>query len=164
MRIASARIYNSGVSVAGMSLSASAIARSVRGRQVELVKTFSRLELVLVVALGLFMLFLAVNGFLAPGPAARGFGIPIVDSADLFYLRVKADRDVTIGAVLLLLAALRERRALGALVAVSTVAPLCDLALSLADARGRAGYALPVHGSAAVYCAVLALLLLRRRD
>jgi Domain of unknown function (DUF4267) len=147
-----------------MSLSASAIAPKLRERQVELVKTFSRLELVLVVALGLFLLVLAANGFLVPGPAARGFGIPIVDSADLFYLRVKADRDLTIGVVLLVLAALRERRALGALVAVATAAPLCDLALSLADARGRAGYALPVHGGAAIYCAVLALLLLRRRS
>ncbi len=113
--------------------------------------------------LGLFLLFLALRGFVAPAEAARGFGIPVVDPADLFYLRVKADRDLSCAAALFVLMARRERRALGAFVGVATVQPLCDLVLSLADARGHAGYALAVHGSAALYCAVVAALLLRRR-
>ena len=126
-------------------------------------KTFSRLELGLVLVLGLFLLFLAVRGFVAPAEAARGFGIAVVDPADLFYLRVKGDRDLFSAAALFLLMALRERRALGAFVGVATLQPFCDLWLSLADARGHAGYALAVHGSAALYCAGLAALLLRRR-
>lgn len=134
-----------------------------RPRQVEGMKTFSRLELGLAAVLGLFLLFLAVRGFMAPAEAARGFGIAIADPADLFYLLVKADRDLASGAVIFALMALRERRALGAFVAVATVQPLCDMVLSLADARGHAGYALAVHGSAALYCAGLAALLLRRR-
>jgi uncharacterized protein DUF4267 len=109
-------------------------------------------EFGLAAVLGLFLLFLALRGFVAPAEAASGFGIPVVDSADLFYLRVKADRDLTSAAALLLLIALRERRALAAFVGVATVQPLCDLALSLTDARGHAGFALAVHGSGAVYC------------
>jgi len=124
-------------------------------------RTFSRLELGLAAVLGLFLLFLALRGFVAPAEAARGFGIPVVDLPDLFYLRVKADRDLSSAAALFLLIALRERRGLGAFVGAATVQPLCDLALSLADARGHVGYALAVHGSAALYCAVLAALLLR---
>lgn len=127
-------------------------------------KTFSRLEIGLVALLGLFLAFLAIRGFVAPAEAVRGFGIPVVDSADLFYLRVKADRDLSSTAVLFLLLALGERRALGVFVAIATVQPLCDLALSLNDARGHASYAFPVHGSAALYCVVLSALLLRRRS
>jgi hypothetical protein len=126
------------------------------------VKTFSRLELGLAVVLGLFLLLLAIRGFVAPAEAARGFGIPLVDPADVFYLRVKADRDLSSAALLFLLIGLRGRRALGAFVGVATVQPLCDLALSLTDARGHAGHALAVHGSAAVYGVVLAALLLRQ--
>jgi hypothetical protein len=108
------------------------------------VKTFSHLELILGVMLGLFLLFLALRGFVAPAEAARGFGIPAVESADLFHLRVKADRDLSSAVAIFVLIALRERRALGAFVGVATVQPLCDLALSIADAPGHAGYALAV--------------------
>jgi hypothetical protein len=125
--------------------------------------TFSRLELVLAVMLGLFLLFIAVNGVVAPAEAARGFGIPVVAPGDLFYLRVKADRDLGAAAAVFVLLALRERRALGAFVGAATVQPLCDLMLLATDARGQVGYALAVHGSAALYCAALAVLLLRRR-
>jgi hypothetical protein len=128
------------------------------------VKTFSRLESGLSVVLGLFILFLALRGFVAPAEAARGFGIPVVDSADLFYLRVKADRDLSSAAAIFTLLALGQRRGLGAFVAAASVQPLCDLVLSLADERGRAGYALAVHGGAALYCVVLATLLLRRQQ
>jgi hypothetical protein len=130
---------------------------------VRIVKTFSRFELILTTLLGLFLLFLAVRGFMAPAEAGRGFGIPVADSTDLFYLRVKADRDLSSAAVIFLLIALGERRALGAFIGVAAVQPVCDLILSLADARGHAGYAFPVHASAAFYCVVLAALLLRRR-
>lgn len=126
-------------------------------------KNFSRLELGLGVVLGLFLLFLAFNGFAFPADAARGFGIAVVDPADLFYLHIKADRDLASGVVVLLLLALGERRALGAFVAAAMVQPILDMGLSMADARGHVGYALAVHGSAAVYGAILAVLLFRRR-
>lgn len=126
-------------------------------------KTFSRLELGLALALGAFLLFLAVRGVGAPADAASGFGIPIRDPADLFYLRVKADRDLASAVTLLALTALRDRRALGIFVAAATLQPLSDLLLVASDARGHVGYALAVHGSAALYCLVLAALLLRRR-
>ena len=146
-----------------MSLSALAMEPPEPSRYVRVVKTFSRLELALGALLGLFILFLALRGFVVPAEAARGFGIPVRDLSDLFYLRVKADRDLSSAAAIFLLIALRERRALGAFVGVAAIQPLCDLTLSLADPRGRAGYAFAVHGSAALYCVVLAALLLRPR-
>jgi uncharacterized protein DUF4267 len=134
-----------------------------RRQHVLAMKTFSRVELTLSVVLGLFLLLLAVRGFLVPADAARGFGIAVVDPADLFYLHVKADRDLSSAAAVFVLLALRERRALGAFVAVAMIQPVLDLALSVADPRGHALYALGVHGSAVVYGVVLAALLLRRR-
>lgn len=131
--------------------------------QVTGMKSFSRLELGLGIVLGLFLFYIAINGFAFPAEAARGFGFAVIDAADLFYLRVKADRDLSSGAVVFLLLALGERRALGAFVAAATVQPLFDMGLSIADPRGHVGYALGVHGSAAVYGAVLAALLFRPR-
>jgi hypothetical protein len=126
-------------------------------------KTFSRLELSLLVLLGVFLLYISVNGFLFSAAAASGFGIPIVAPPDLFYLHIKADRDLASGIALFALLGFGERRALGIFVGALTVEPLFDLLLSVADERGRAAYALPVHGSAVLYGLVLAALLLRRR-
>ncbi len=43
----------------------------------------------------LFILLLAARGLFVPAAAARGFGIPIENPADLFYLHVKGDRDLS---------------------------------------------------------------------
>lgn len=109
----------------------------------------------------LFMLFLAVRGFLVPDAAAAGFGIRIVDPADLFYLGIKADRDLSTGLALVGLMALRKPLPLAMFAFAGTVQPLFDCLLSIRDPRGSAVYALAVHGSAAVLCVILALLLLR---
>jgi uncharacterized protein DUF4267 len=111
--------------------------------------------------LALFMLMLAIRGFLAPDAAAAGFGIKIVHPADLFYLRIKADRDLSTALALVGLMALRRPLPLAIFALAGTVQPLCDCLLSLADPRGNAVYALSVHGSAAVLCIGLALFLLR---
>lgn len=119
---------------------------------------------VMTVVLAGFLFFLAARGLLAPGPAARGFGIAVVDPADLFYLHVKADRDLSSALALVGLLWVGHRRALGAFVAAATMQPVLDAALSIADPRGHVGYALLVHGSAAGYGVVLAWLLLRNVD
>ena len=124
---------------------------------------FSKVELVMSILLAVFLFVLALRGFLAPAAAAEGFGIAVTNPADLFYVHVKADRDLSSALAVSALLALGERRALAAFVGVATVQPVLDAALSIADPRGHLGYALAVHGSAAVYGVVLLLLLMRRR-
>jgi hypothetical protein len=116
---------------------------------------------VMTAILALFMLFLALRGCFAPHAAAVGFGIPIENPADLFYLRVKGDRDLSTALALIGLMALRRPLPLAIFVAAAIVQPLFDCFLVLADSRGSAVQALSVHGSAVVYVAVLSLLLLR---
>jgi hypothetical protein len=120
---------------------------------------WSSATFVMTAILALFMLLLALRAFFAPHAAATGFGIGIVDPADLFYLRVKADRDLSTALALSALLALRRPLPLALFIGVATVQPLFDCLLVLTDPRGSAAYALSVHGSAAVYGVVLALLL-----
>src|SRR5262245_58144705 len=63
-------------------------------------RTEARLEVwspafVMTAILTLFMLTLAVFALLAPHGAAVGFGIPVIHPNDLFYVRVKGDRDLS---------------------------------------------------------------------
>lgn len=122
----------------------------------------SRLEYWMSALLVVFLLILAAGGLFGPVAAASGFGIPLADPLDAFYLRVKGDRDLacalTVGALLWL----GERRALGLLVAALTIAPIFDAGLLLTDPRGQPVYALAVHGSAALYGVFLSWRLLRK--
>lgn len=109
-----------------------------------------------------FLLLLAVRGLWVPVDAASGFGIPLADSLDAFYLRVKADRDLGSALAVGALLWLGERRALGALVLALTIEPIFDAGLLIGDPRGKLAYALAVHGSAAVYGLFLSWRLLRK--
>jgi hypothetical protein len=116
---------------------------------------------VMTAILTLFMLLLAVRAFFVPHAAAVGFGIPAVNPTDLFYIRVKGDRDLSTALALMGLMALRRPLPLAIFIAAAIVQPLFDCLLVLTDPRGSAVYALSVHGSAAVYGVVLSLLLFR---
>jgi len=118
---------------------------------------------VLVAILTAFMAWLGVFGFLDPLGAAHGFGIDLAASVDAFYLHIKADRDLSIAVLLGGLLVYRRATPLAVVVAALCIAPLADCALSLLDPRGRAGYALAVHGSAVVYGIVTTALLVRAR-
>lgn len=120
------------------------------------------LELWMTALLVAFLLLLTASALFAPVASATGFGIPLANPLDAFYFRVKGDRDLATAIAIIALACLRERRALGWLIAASTLEPIFDACLSIADARGHLGYALAVHGSAALYGAVLSWRLLRR--
>lgn len=119
------------------------------------------LAFVLVAILAAFMAWIGVNGFLDPLGAAHGFGIDLAAPADAFYLHVKADRDLSIAVLLVGLLMYRRAAPLTVVVAALCIAPLADCVLSLLDARGHAGYALAVHGSAALYGIVTTALLVR---
>jgi Domain of unknown function (DUF4267) len=118
------------------------------------------LDFWMTIALATFLGVLAARGFFVPDAAARGFGIAVEQPADLFYILVKADRDLSSALAVLVLLALQQRKALGAFVLVATVQPVLDFLLSVSDPRGHFVYALAIHGSAALYGCVLAQRLL----
>ena len=116
---------------------------------------------VLTALVAAFMLFLAVRGAADAAGAAHGFGIDLASPLDAFYLHVKADRDLAIGAILVALLVYRRAVPLALLIGASTIAPVCDCLLVALEPRGHAGYALAVHGSAAAYGVVTTWLLVR---
>ncbi|KOV79813.1 DUF4267 domain-containing protein [Nocardia sp. NRRL S-836] len=88
--------------------------------------------------------------------AAAGFGI--VDPSG--YYVVKGVRDLAYALTALILLVLRQRRALGWVVLADSIIPIGDC-LSVITSGGSVGYALAVHGSAAVLVLITAALLLR---
>jgi len=113
------------------------------------------------VALATFMLFLGVRGLLAPAAAAHGFGLGLVDPGDAVWLQIKGDRDVSIALGMGAFLALRWRRALGALLLSSIVAPLLDCIISLATPGHNTALAIGMHGGATALVAVLGVVLFR---
>ncbi|MDT7782772.1 MAG: hypothetical protein QOF58_1191 [Pseudonocardiales bacterium] len=96
-------------------------------------------------------------GYLLNGDgAAAGFGI--VDPAG--YYVVKGVRDVAYALTALILLLLKQRRALGWVVLADAIIPIGDC-LAVMTHGGTVGYALAVHGSAAVLVLLTAGLLLR---
>lgn len=118
------------------------------------------LPFVLVALLVAFMLWLAVFALLDPVGAAHGFGFDLRAPLDGFYLHVKADRDLAIGAAFLALLLHRRAMPLALFTGACTIAPIIDCLLVAGS--GRPGYALAVHGSAAIYGIVTTYLLVRR--
>jgi hypothetical protein len=103
-------------------------------------------------ALAAFMFFLSVRGLLDPVGAADGFGLPIHGADALPWLRIKADRDLCLGLILVVLLLGRSRRMFGAVAMVSAVSPAIDALTVIGHGARSVGYALSVHGSAVVYC------------
>jgi hypothetical protein len=96
-------------------------------------------------------------GYLLNGDgAAAGFGI--VDPAG--YYVVKGVRDIAYALTALILLLMNQRRALGWVVLADAIIPIGDC-LAVITHGGTVGYALAVHGSAAVLVLITAALLLR---
>jgi hypothetical protein len=111
--------------------------------------------------LAAFMLFLGVRGLLAPETAAHGFGFGLADPGDAVWLQIKGDRDVSVALGMGAFLALRWRRALGALLLSSIVAPLLDCIISLLTPGHDTALALSMHGGATALVAVLGIVLFR---
>ena len=95
--------------------------------------------------------------YLLNGPgAAAGFGI--VDPAG--YYVVKGVRDLAYALTALILRVLKQRRALGWVVLADSIIPIGDF-FAVITHGGTLGFALSVHGSAAVLVLLTAALLLR---
>ena len=115
-------------------------------------------------ALAAFMLFLSVRGLFDPVGAADGFGLPIRSADALPWLRIKADRDLSLGLILLVLILGRWRRLFGVIALVSAVSPTVDALTVLGHGARSVGYALSVHGSAVLYCLGLGAWLVWRGE
>lgn len=107
-----------------------------------------------------FLLFLSVRTFLDPVGAADGFGMPLSGTDALPWLRIKCGRDL--GLALMLAAAIvrRERRVVGAMILASVAIPTVDALTVIGHGARSVGYALGVHGSAALYGLALGAWLL----
>ncbi|NOJ95481.1 DUF4267 domain-containing protein [Corallococcus coralloides] len=112
--------------------------------------------------LGAFMLFLSLNAMRDPLSAARGFGLRDSGSEVIPWLYVKAGRDLGVALAMFALVAIRQRQAAGVFVLACMVMPVVD-ALTVMRGGASLGFALAVHGSAALYGVVLAAALLRPR-
>jgi hypothetical protein len=115
----------------------------------------------LTLVLAAFMLFLSARGALGPVSAADGFGLPLAGDDALPWLRIKAGRDLGIGLMLLAALLQRQRRVVGAMVLVSVVMPTVDALTVIGHGARSVGYALGVHGSAALFGLLLGAALLR---
>jgi hypothetical protein len=113
--------------------------------------------------LAAFVLLLAARGFLVPGPAAAGFGLPLGSPVDEAWLHVKGGRDLAVFLTLAAFLALRDRRGLLVVTAASMAIPLNDGLQVWLDPRGTLAFASAVHGSAFAYGIVLLAVLHRAR-
>ncbi|MFD9703704.1 DUF4267 domain-containing protein [Lentzea sp. NPDC059081] len=102
--------------------------------------------------------YFGLSYLLAGDWAASGFGI--VDPTG--YYVVKGVRDLAYALTALILLLMKQRRALGWVVLADSIIPIGDC-LAVMTHGGTVGYALMVHGSAAVLVLLTAWLLLREK-
>ncbi|QNE18396.1 DUF4267 domain-containing protein [Kribbella qitaiheensis] len=120
-----------------------------------------RFTSILTVVLALAPISFGLRFLLDPHGAASGFGIdpwPTGNAAG--YFLVKAGRDLFMGIVLLVLFALRERRATAIAMALVTMVPIVDM-ITVFTHGGSAATALGIHGLTALIVAADAYLLFR---
>jgi hypothetical protein len=108
-----------------------------------------------------FVFLLSALAAFDPVAAADGFGMPVTSPDALPWLHIKAGRDLGVGLILLTVLLQHQRRVFGAITLVSTVIPLVDALSVTSNGAHSVGYALAVHGSAALYGLLLGTWLLR---
>jgi hypothetical protein len=113
-------------------------------------------------ALAAFMIFLGARGLFAPEAAAHAFGLAVVDPSDAVWLRIKGDRDLSVGLAMAVFLALRWRRPLGAFLLAILAAPLLDFIISLSTPGHNTALAFAWHGGATALIAVLGVVLFRK--
>lgn len=106
------------------------------------------------VAIGLLLLF-------DPRAGKRAFGKDPGEEDDHTFHRATGIRQAYIGALIILLALVRERRALGALLVTASVVPAADFLLALKAPDGGLGKALR-HAPSVPLIVALGLHFLRR--
>jgi len=113
------------------------------------------------VIIGLGIIFIGVREFFYPGVAARGFGVPLLDSADGDFLAIKAGRDIASGILALTFLGLGDRRALAFAMAVLTLIPLFDGLIVLRHADWNFTPFILIHWGTAAFMLIIVALLRR---
>jgi len=109
-------------------------------------------------ALGAGVVALGAREAIAPRAAARGYGVPVApDLPPTPYLSVKANRDVALGALLVLVAYTSPPVVVAATLGIASICPVWDAALVLRYGRPRDAV---IHAATAVYALVAALFAL----
>jgi hypothetical protein len=91
--------------------------------------------------------------------AASLYGVPLSGGSDDAYLSAAAVRDVAVGVLTLVLALLRDKRAVGIILLVATIIPIGDGLIVLRNSPAPWHF-LPLHWGGAVGCLAFALILL----
>ncbi|WP_405364926.1 DUF4267 domain-containing protein [Kitasatospora sp. NBC_00039] len=122
-----------------------------------------RTATVLAVLLALGIGYVGVSYLFAPETTVTGFGLPEwPHGGAAAFFDVKGIRDLASGIALLALLATGHRRALGMLLLVDALVPLCD-ALNVLSHHGPAAAAYGIHGATAVLVALTGALFLTER-
>jgi hypothetical protein len=112
-------------------------------------------------ALTLGILLAGVVAVFDPFAASVLFGRPVKTVDDYTWVRLAGMRDIAIGMIFAAMLVCKEQRIAGILVSLTIVVPVGD-AFTVLSAKG-AGYPVFIHGGAAIFMAVLGMLLLKRR-
>ena len=112
-------------------------------------------------ALTLGILLAGVIAVFDPFVASVLFGRPVKTVDDYTWVRLAGMRDIAIGMIFAAMLVIKEQRTAGVLVLLTIVVPVGD-AFTVFSARG-ASYQIFIHGGAAIFMAVLGMLLLKRR-
>jgi len=112
-------------------------------------------------ALTLGILLAGVIAVFDPFIASVLFGRPVKTVDDYTWVRLAGMRDIAIGMIFAAMLVIKEQRTAGVLVLLTIVVPVGD-AFTVFSARG-ASYQVFIHGGAAIFMAVLGMLLLKKR-
>ena len=111
-------------------------------------------------ALTLGILLAGVIAVFDPFVASVLFGRPVKTADDYTWVRLAGMRDIAIGMIFAAMLVIKEQRTAGVLVLLTIVVPVGD-AVTVLSARG-VSYQVFIHGGAAIFMAVLGMLLLKR--
>jgi hypothetical protein len=117
--------------------------------------------LTLLIAAGI--IFVGGRFIVNPAAGAAGFGIPLSNTVDYAYGRIKGIRDIFSGLVLLPLLFLRMRRAVAYVFTTAIIIPATDCLIVLATNGPTDIQHMLIHGGTAVFMVVISVLLFRYR-
>jgi hypothetical protein len=105
------------------------------------------------IAVGVFFIFDNAD-------AAKLFGVPLSGRSSDAYLNAAAVRDIAFGALTLVFALVRDRRAVGLCVLLGAIIPIGDGLIVMGNSATPLEF-LPLHWGGAVACFVFAFIMLR---
>ncbi len=115
--------------------------------------------MILPIALGI--IFVGAGFIVSPSSNAAGFGIPLTNSGDLPYGRIKGIRDIFSGIALLLLLFFKMRKAAALVFTAAIIIPATDCLIILATNGPSDIQHLLIHGLTALYMIVTSFLLFK---